>query len=173
MKNHDTPTREAAEYDIGGTPVNNADIPLLADVLCIMQDVCQIEQRREWQQERMHNITQHLTGTVHGGGAKKGLDEAIALLSELDEEHEKLCIDYIRLLKEAQRILDGIESRSMRTFVMMKYVMHLPDKEIRKELNMTRWRFNMARNSVETAWCMADVKWKEYYVAAEKKTHSI
>lgn len=167
MKRNETTTGRAAEYD--GIPVNNVDIPLLADVLCIMQEICQIEQRREWQQGRMFNITQHLTGMPHGGGSPKGFDEAIALLAELDEEHEQRCRDYARQLKEAQKILNGIESQSMRTFVLMKYVMNASDVEIRKELNMTRRGFDRARSCVESASCMAAVKWRERYIVTEKK----
>ena len=168
MKKLDTQVGKVVEYNIDGIPVNNADIPLLADVLCIMQDIYQIEKRREWQQDRMFNITRHLTGAPHGGGSTKGFDDAIALLSELDEEHEQRCKDYVRQLKEAQRILNNIESRSMRTFVMMKYVMNSPDVEIKKELNMTRRGFERARSCIESAPCMAAVKWRERYIIADK-----
>ena len=168
MRKHDTQTREAENYNVDGVAVNNADIPLLADVFSIMQEINQIEKRREWQQDRMFNITQHLTGMPHSGGSPKGFDDTIALLSELEEEHEQRCKDYVRQLKEAQRILNSIESRSMRTFVMMKYIMNSPDVEIRKELNMTRRGFERARNCVESAPCMAAVKWRERYIVTEK-----
>lgn len=167
MKNQDTQNIEAAEYNIDSIPINNADIPLLADVLCIMQDIFQIEQRREWQQDRMFNITQHLTGMPHGGGSTKGFDDVIAMLLELDEKHEQRCKDYVRQLKRAQKILNNIESRSMRTFVTMKYVMNSPDVEIRKELNMTRRGFERARRCIESAPCMAAVKWRERYIVRE------
>ena len=169
MKENDTQNRGLEECGVDGIPVNNVDIPLLADVLCIMQDIYQIEQRREWQQDRMFNITQHLTGMPHGGGSPKGFDGAIALLSELDEEHEQRCKDYVRQLKKAQKILNNIESRSMRTFVMMKYIMNAPDVEIRKELNMTRRGFERARRCIESAPCMAAVKWRERYIVTEKR----
>lgn len=144
--------------------VRNRDIPLLADILYIMQEIRQIEQQRSWQRDRMLNITQHLTGMPRGGGLPKGLDEAFALLSELDDEHEQRCKDYVRQLKTAQKILNGIESRSMRAFVTMKYVMDVPDTEIRRELNLTRTGFNRARRCVESASCMAAVKWRERYI---------
>lgn len=158
------------KQEIGERPVitvRNKDIPLLADVLSIMQEIRQIEQRRDWQHDRMFNITQHLTGMPGGGGMPKGLDEAFALLSELDEEHEQRCKDYVRQLKAAQKILNGIESRSMRAFVTMKYVMDAPDTEIREALNMTRTGFNRARRCVESAECMAAVKWHERYIIAK------
>lgn len=49
----------------------NRDIPLLADVLPIMQAVCHIERQRDWQKDRMANITQHLTGMPGGGGVRE------------------------------------------------------------------------------------------------------
>lgn len=158
---------DAAEKERKPVVIRNRDIPLLADVLSIMQAVCQIERQRDWQRDRMANITQHLTGMPGGGGVPKGLDEAFAMLSELDEEHEQRCKDYVRQLKAAQKILNGIESQSMRTFVVMKYVMDVPDAEIRQELNMTRTGFDRARRCVENAERMAAVKWRERYIISK------
>lgn len=158
---------EDVEKEFRPVMIRNRDIPLLADVLPIMQEICQIERRRDWQRDRMTNITQHLSGMPGGGGEPKGLDEAFALLSELDEEHEQRCKEYVRQLRAAQRILNGIESRSMRTFVIMKYIMDVPDTDIRDELNMTRTGFNRARRCVESAECMAAVKWRERYILAK------
>ena len=39
------------------TVIHNRDIPLLAEVLCIMQDLRMTEQQREWQHDRLTNIT--------------------------------------------------------------------------------------------------------------------
>ena len=58
----------------GPVKIRNRDIPLLADIFTIMQDIRQIEERREWQKGRMFNITQHLTGMPGGGGMPKVLD---------------------------------------------------------------------------------------------------
>lgn len=157
---------EGAE-DVRPVVVRNRDIPVLANVLSVMQMVCQIERRRDWQRDRMLNITQHLTGMPGSRGAPKGFDEAFALLSELDEEHEQQCLDYVRQLRAAQKILNGIESVSMRTFVVMKYVMDVSDAEIRRELNMTRTGFNRARRCIESAERMADVVWRERYIVSE------
>ena len=141
--------------------VRNKDIPLLANIFNIMQDIRQIEERREWQAGRLFNITQHLTG-MPGGGTPKGLDETFALLSEIDDEHKQRCKEYARQLRKAQKILNSIESHTMRTFVMMKYVMNVSDSEI--ELNMTKHGFYRARECVENASCMAAVKWQERYI---------
>lgn len=144
--------------------IRNRDIPLLADVLPIMQEVCQIERQRDWQHDRMANITQHLTGMPGGSRIPKGLDEAFAMLSEIDEQHEEKCKDYVRQLKAAQKILNDIESQSMRAFVLMKYVMDISDVDIRQELNLTRRGFERARRSVEEAESMSAVKWHERYI---------
>ena len=143
--------------------VRNRDIPILADVLPIMQEIKLIEQRRNWQRDRMENITQHISGTPGGGGVPKGLDEAFALLSELDEEHERSCKEYVRRIKAAQDALNGIKTESMRTFVIMKYIMNVPDIEIRRELNMSRTDFSRARHCVESAERMSEVKWQDRY----------
>lgn len=157
----------AVEKEVKPVVIRNRDIPLLADVFYIMQEICQIEQRRDWQRDRMLNITQHLSGMPGGGGVPKGLDEAFTLLSELDEEHEQHCKEYVEQLRTAQAILNGIGSQSMRTFVIMKYVMNVSDSHIRHELNMTRTGFNRARRCIESAECMASVVWRERYVLAQ------
>lgn len=158
----------AVEREQRPIEVRNRDIPLLSEILYIMQDICQIEYRRDWQHDRMYNITQHLTGMPGVGGLPNGLDEAFALLSEIDEEHEARCKEYVRQLRKAQNILNGIESRTMRTFVVMKYIMNVPDVNIRDELNMTRRGFDRARRAVEEAPSMEAVKWQERYIVVQK-----
>ena len=150
------------------TVVRNKDIPLLADVLCIMQDISMNERQQQWQRERMTNITPHLTGMPGGGGLPKGYEEAFAALSELEENQKKNCREYTRLLGEAQKIINRIKSRSMRTFVLMKYVFGISDIDIRRELNMTRRWFDKARKCIEDAPNMASVRWDEKYVVAKK-----
>lgn len=148
--------------------IRNRDIPLLANILCVMQDVCMVEKQREWQRERLTNITPHITGMPGGGGLPKGLEEAFAAISELEESQAQECLKYARSLKKAQEILNGIGSESMRTFVKMKYVFSIADTDIRRELNMTRRGFEQARKCVEEAPDMASVKWQEKYVVAKK-----
>ena len=53
--------------------IRNRDIPVLADVLAIMQDVRMTEEQKAWQRDRLTNITPHLTGMPGGGGLPKGL----------------------------------------------------------------------------------------------------
>lgn len=149
--------------------VRNRDIPLLCDVLSVMQLVNTSEQRLDWQHDRMMSITQHISGMPGGGALPKGLEDAFAMLEEAGEEHGLQLRKYMHELREAERVLNSIESRTMRAFVVMKYLMNIADAEIRRELNMTEWGFNRARKSIEEAESMADVVWREKYIVAETK----
>lgn len=148
--------------------IRNRDIPLLASVIRLMQDVRMTEQMRQWQRERLTNISPHLTGMPGGGGLPKGLEDAFAAISELEAEQARRCLEYAERMKKAERIINGIASEDMRTFVKMKYVFDIPDAEIRRELNMTRRGFDMARKCVEDAPDMAAVRWQEKYIVAKK-----
>lgn len=152
--------RETAEAAV---MIRNRDIPILAEVLSVMQIVNQTEEMREWQKNRPMRITANLTGMPRGGEGL-GLDGVLDALDELDRDQARECRECAQILRKAQRILNEIESRTMRAFVMMKYVMDLPDAKIRRELNMTRRGFDRARRSVEDAPDMAAVRWQERYI---------
>lgn len=160
--NHD-----AEEYDHEQKAVRNQDIPLLAEVLPVMQLVNRTEEMRQWQRSRPLRITANLTGMPRGGEAL-GLDGVLDALDELDRQQARECREYAQVLRKAQKVLNGIESRTMRSFVLMKYVMGLPDAEVRREMNMTRRGFDRARRSVEDAPDMAAVKWQERYILEQK-----
>ena len=151
----------------GPVAIRNKDIPLLTDILSTMQLVNETERRLDWQHDRMLSINQHISGMPGGGSLPKGLEDALAKLEEAGEAHEARIREYLCELREAERVLNGIPSRSMRTFVVMKYVMDAPDAEIRRELNMTEWGFGRARRAVEQAENMASVVWRERYILAE------
>lgn len=155
--------QQIAEKKYAPAVIHNQDIPVLADVLSIMQTVSQIENRRGWQRDRMTHMTQVISG-MPGGGSPKGLDYAIAALDELDREQQEECMSYVRQLKKAQKILNEIESQNMRAFVVMKYVMGCSDTEIKKELNLSRRGFERAKRSVENARSMGAVRWQERYI---------
>lgn len=146
------------------TQVWNRDINTLASVMYAMQDILRIEDMQQWQQERMTNISARIGGTFGGNGTAKGLDEAFAKLSELDEEYAIMCKNYVDITREANKILHGITNPNMKSFVILKYMMNMPDIKVRKELNMTRRALEQAKECVENAACMADVEWKERYV---------
>lgn len=147
--------------------IKNRDIPLLSRVLYVMQDVCRLETRHEWQRERMYNITQKITGMPGGKGQPSGFDAAFAALDELCDEQRGRISAYMQELKTAERIINSIESRTMRTFVVMMYVDCLPPDKVRKELCMTEWGFRRARDSVEQAPDMQSVVWREKYIVEE------
>lgn len=71
---------------------------------------------------------------------------------------------YMHELKTAEKIINGIASRTMRTFVVMMYVDNLSPETVRRELNMTEWGFRRARDSVEQAQDMQSVVWREKYI---------
>ena len=157
------PDAQAAAPKRTARAVSNRDIPALTEVLSVMQAVGEIEQRRGWQRDRMSHITQIISG-MPGGGSPKGLDAALAALDELDREQREECLLYVRQLRKAQAILNGIENLNMRTFVVMRYVMGCSDAEIRRELNLGRRGFERARRCVENARSMAAVKWQERFI---------
>lgn len=155
---------DAADENIRQVVVHNRDIPLLARIPSLMRDICALEDRRRWQRARLMSITQHISGMPGGGSARGGMEGAFAALSELDGEHEKLCIEYTRQLKQARKILLDIPNASMRTFVTMKYIDGASDVEIRRELKLSRRNFERARKCVEEAERMRDVVWREKYI---------
>jgi hypothetical protein len=154
-----------------GAAVRNRDIPLLERVLYVMQDVRALDESRAWQKDRMSDISQHLTGMPKSGGLPHGLEAAYAALSEVETDHEEEVLRYIRELKAAEKIIRGIGSRLMRTFVCLLYLEHLPPEQVRRELNLTEWGYRRARAAVEQASDMQSVRWRDRYllVAPEKE----
>lgn len=156
------------EKDTGATKevriIKNKDIPLLSRVLYVMQDIRSLENRCEWQSTRLFNVTQQITGMPRGGGGNSGFDAVFAEMDELNEEHRERLKAYVRELKAAEKIINSIPSRTMRTFVVMMYVENQPDAVVQRELNMSRRGFENARNAVEIAESMASVAWRERYM---------
>ena len=144
--------------------IKNRDIPILQRVVFVMQDIRALEERREWQKSRLNNISQHLSGMPRGGSGPVGLDAAFAALDELEEEHKELVKEYYRELKAAQRIINGIRNRFMRTFVTMMYVENIQSGKVRSELNMTERGFRSAREAVEQSPDMANIVWHDRYI---------
>lgn len=147
-------------------PVKNKDIKLLQEVRFIQLDIVSLEQRIQWERQRMNNITQQLSA-AHGGGNPYGMDDAFANISETEERHRTLVNQYTKVVKKAERILKGIASHQMRTMVTMLYMDNVADSAVQSVLHMSRWAFENARSAVENADCMAAVKWNDRY-APEK-----
>lgn len=146
--------------------IKNRDIPKLQKVVSLMQDIRLLEERRVWLRDRMTNISLHLSG-MPGSGQPRGLDAAYAALSELESEHQELVKSYVRELKAAERLINGIGNPCMRTFVTMMYVLDMDPRVVKGELNMTEWGFRRAREAVEQAKGMDRVVWRERYIFAE------
>lgn len=149
--------------------VKNKDIPLLARVLGIMQDVVSIENRIEWQRERMYSITSHMNGMPGGKGVPTGLDAALAVIDGLEGTYQEKVRSYMRELRNAEKILNSIPSESMRTFVTMVYVDDLPQEFVKKELNLSRRSFERARAAIENAESMAQVVWRERFIVEKQE----
>ena len=149
-------------------PIKNRDIPLLERIFCVMQEIESLEKRREWQRERMFALTKRLTGMPGGGGLPRGIDAALAILDELDERYAEKIREYSRDLKTAERIMNGIASAQMRTFVQMYYIDGIGKGEIMRDINMTEWGFDRARTSIEQAPDMAHVVWRERFFAKKE-----
>ena len=152
----------ARNEGIDGTRVHivrNRDIAILEQVKCVMQELYMAQERLDWQRAQMVKITSRYGGIGGGRGAPKGLETAVAALEECNERYLALCVRYRDELKAADAVLDGIHSRSMRTFVEMKYMYKEPNRNIMEALGMTDYAFRSAREAVERAVDMAHVKW--------------
>ena len=156
MNQTDRPAKEPVR-------IRNRDIVLLSRVLYTMQDVNATEQKRMWQQDRLFNITAKLTGMPNGKGGGGGLEQCFAEISEIEERYEAECTEYLDELKQAEDILNSIQSRTMRTFVTMRYVLGLSNKDVMGQLNLTRWKFDSMCRCIEDAEDMESVQWDEKY----------
>lgn len=146
--------------------VNNTDIPLIQEVHYLKMDIISLEEKRKWERKRMENITQHISASP-GGGTGRGMDEAMAAISELEERHKALIKQYTIALRRAEKIISRIQSHQMRTFVTMMYLDNIPDGAVQSVLHMSRWSFENARKAVEDAKSMEEVKWFDRYCANE------
>ena len=149
--------------------VRNRDIPILTQIFYILKEAESVERRGDWTYERLFAITRRVTGMPGGGGIAPGMDGTLAEVEELNNLYGERVKECVHALKEAERILNGIPSQGMRTFVQMYYIDEVPKKEIMAELNMTEWAFDKARESIEKAETMKKVKWKEKYVVLAKE----
>ena len=149
-------------------PIKNKDIPLLCSIYAIMRDIESLESRREWQRDRMFVLTKRLTGMPGGSGTQRGLDAALAAIDELDGQYGEQITQYVRDLKKAERILNAITSRKMRSFVQAYYIDEIGKSEIMRDMNMTEWGFDRARTAIEQAADMAHVVWRERFLIEKK-----
>lgn len=157
------PDAQSLVREARAVEVKNRDIPTLAAVLGMLQTVGKTEEMAQRQRDIMLKITAAFGGTP-GGGERRGLDSAVATLDELEGELQRGVAAYARTLREAERILNGIESPTMRAFVLLKYVTGARDAEVRRVLGLTRRGFARAVRAVQDAEDMKSVRWQERYI---------
>lgn len=158
---------EGQERKTAPAAVRNRDIPKLTAVLYTMQDVQTTERRRMWMQDRLFSVTQRITGMPGGHGEPTGYEANFAAICEMEERYDAELTGYMEQLKEAERVLNGIENQKARTFVEMKYLMGFGRKAILNELNLKRWQYERMSEAVEQAGSMGDVVWEERYLVSE------
>ena len=137
----------------------NRDIKLLQEVSSIMALADETEQRMNWEHDKIMNITPHLTGMPGGGGLPKGIDDALCSLHDAEQAHMFSLRRYTRAIRRADEIVHGIENAEMRAFVVMRYLKGMTDVAVRRELKMSEYALKAARECVESAERMDDVKW--------------
>lgn len=143
--------------------IKNRDIPLLSSIYSIMQEIESLEYRGDRRYKMMFSTTQTISG-MPGGGQPKGLDDYMAQADDLFEKMDVQIAVYYKQLKQAQDILNAIESVNMRAFVRRQYVDQLDKRIIMRDLNMSEWAYRQARESVEQAQDMAHVIWHDRYI---------
>ena len=119
--------------------VRNRDIPLLTKIFYILKEAESVERRGEWTYERLFNITRRMTGMPIGGGNAPGMDGTLAEVEELNRIY-------------GERLQECV---------------HASKAEIMRELNMTEWKFNQARQKIEEAESMGKVAWRERFCLVE------
>ena len=150
-----------------GRPVRNKDIPILARVLCCMQDARHGEDACAFIEDRLTSITSRLTGMPRGNGGNSGLDEAYAKLEEAGERYAAKLEKALHMLDRAENILNSIENEDARTFAVMRYIYGMSAHEIRGELNMSEWGFKQACRAMERSSRMHSVRWSRRWYAGE------
>ena len=139
----------------------NRNIPLLEGILPTMQLAKEAETRLEWQQEMLTRLSQHLSGMPGGSALPKGLEDAFARLEESGETLEKHLRKYNRDFRASEKILNAISDKTLRAFVVMKYIIGASDTEIRRELGISEYTLNRMKNKVESAETMDKIVWPE------------
>lgn len=145
----------------GPTPIRNCDIAKISRVLYTMQDVAATEKKREWLQDRLFAITQKITGMPGGRGGSKGLEASFEAIAEAEERYRAEIARWEAELNEAERIINAIRDGEGRTFVTMRYLMHMGRNEIMTGLNIKRWRFRELCEKVEQAGSMSEIVWEK------------
>lgn len=147
--------------------VKNKDIPLIQQIPALKQMIISLEQRRQWEESRTQKVTQSFSAVPSGGGTRRTMDDTIAAIEEISENHALQLKQYERQLRKAERIINEIRNVNMRAFVTMLYLDGVPDGAVQAVLKMSRWGFENARRCIEDAEDMASAKWTDRYCCGE------
>ena len=139
----------------------NQELKTISQVYYTMQDILSVARRRDWVRESLFNVTQRLTGMPRSGGLPQGIDSGLARLDEMERAYTDALLGGVEELSEAQRILDSIGRMELRVFVQMLYLDGFSGAEVRRELGLSKWKFDKIRQNVESAERLSEAKWPE------------
>lgn len=151
-----------------GKLVLNQDVVLIWGLRETKEEIARIESEREWLRDRMYSTGKSLGTAPGGGGFRSGFDEIMARLSETDEKYKAALDGYLATVNRAEKVIRKIESTSMRRFVRMVYKDHADRRDVLVKLKMSEWGYRKARESIESARNMSEVRWKEKFVSPEE-----
>ena len=145
------------------TGIRNRDIPLLTRIFYIMQDIMSLQRRSDFQNDLLFSTTKRLTGMPGGGGLPHGFDVIIGELEEMNRDYGDKINDYVRDLRKAEKIINGIPNGAMRTFVRLYYVDQIEKADVMRKMEMTEYQFEKARKAIEDAESMRKAEWPEKF----------
>lgn len=141
--------------------VKNKDLVTLSRVKAMEAEIQALEEREAWQRERMQKITATLTGVPGGGGGKRGMDDALSALEELENDHKRLIKSYTRLVRKAEGALCRVQSQEIRAIVRLCYMDGATDRSAWEALGITRYRLESAKRAIESAESLEAVRWAD------------
>ena len=141
--------------------VRNKDIPLLTQIFYIMQDIRSLQHRSEFNDEQLYSTTKRLTGMPGGGGLPHGFDSILVELEEVNREYGEKIAKYVKDLRKAEKILNGITDNRLYTFVRLVYVDQVAQAEAIRDMELTEYQFNKIRKNIEDAEDMQKAVWVE------------
>lgn len=149
--------------------VKNRDIIILSRATDQLAELDIIKEKRDMLNERRYSMSQAITG-LPGGHQKKGLDDLLSRVDELERELVEKQAELFGCILDAERILKGIQNHSMYAFVSLKYYYQDADAAIQRRLNIPRSQFERMCEVVENAPNMAAVVWPEKYTCVGAET---
>ena len=142
--------------------IHNPDIRRIREIPYLRESLEALERRRDWARGRCERITRQFSPVSGGGGgARRPMDDMAAELEELDRRYQLLMKSYLRQLRHAERLLAGIESLQLRTFITLAYLEDRKGPDIQKRMNMSRWVYENSRRICEEADSIGEIKWHD------------